>query len=34
VRELALEAKGFRLTVNGGAYQDVAQVHWHLISDG
>lgn len=34
VRELALEPKGFRLTVNGGAYQDVAQVHWHLISDG
>jgi histidine triad (HIT) family protein len=34
VRQLALEAKGFRLIVNGGAYQDVMQVHWHLISDG
>jgi histidine triad (HIT) family protein len=34
VSDLALEQKGFRLTVNGGAYQDVAQVHWHLISDG
>ena len=33
VRELALEEVGFRLIVNGGAYQDVMQVHWHLISD-
>jgi histidine triad (HIT) family protein len=30
---LALEEKGFRLIVNGGAYQDVMQIHWHLISD-
>lgn len=30
---LALEEKGFRLTVNGGAYQDVMQIHWHLISE-
>ncbi len=34
VRELDLEAKGYRLVVNGGEYQDVAQVHFHLISDG
>ena len=33
VKELALEEGGFRLVVNGGAYQDVMQVHWHLISD-
>ena len=33
VRELELEEGGFRLVVNGGAYQDVMQVHWHLISD-
>jgi histidine triad (HIT) family protein len=34
VKELALEERGFRLIVNGGAYQDVMQVHWHLVSDG
>ena len=33
VKELELEEGGFRLVVNGGAYQDVMQVHWHLISD-
>ena len=33
VKELGLEEGGFRLVVNGGAYQDVMQVHWHLISD-
>lgn len=33
VKELGLEAGGFRLVVNGGAYQDVMQIHWHLISD-
>ncbi|GAB4422785.1 MAG: histidine triad nucleotide-binding protein [Anaerolineae bacterium] len=33
VAELGLEAGGFRLVVNGGAYQDVMQIHWHLISD-
>ena len=33
VKELALEEGGFSLLVNGGAYQDVMQVHWHLISD-
>jgi histidine triad (HIT) family protein len=31
-RTLALEEKGFRLMVNGGAYQDVMQIHWHLVS--
>lgn len=33
VKELALEARGFRLIVNGGEYQDVMQIHWHLITD-
>ena len=33
VKELKLEKGGFRLVVNGGAYQDVMPVHWHLISD-
>ncbi|MDQ3927690.1 MAG: HIT domain-containing protein [Chloroflexota bacterium] len=32
VRELGLEAKGYRLIANGGAYQDVQQLHFHLIS--
>jgi histidine triad (HIT) family protein len=32
VKELNLEPGGFSLLVNGGAYQDVQQVHWHLIS--
>ena len=33
VKKLELQEGGFRLVVNGGAYQDVMQVHWHLISD-
>jgi histidine triad (HIT) family protein len=33
VRELGLEGKGYRLVVNGGEYQDVAQLHFHLISE-
>jgi histidine triad (HIT) family protein len=33
VQKLGLEKQGFRLTVNGGAYQDVMQIHWHLLSD-
>jgi histidine triad (HIT) family protein len=32
VAELALEEPGYRLIVNGGAYQDVPQLHFHLIS--
>ena len=27
-----LEAAGYRLVVNGGAYQDIPQLHFHLIS--
>ena len=33
VRELGLEDKGYRLVVNGGEYQDVKHLHFHLISD-
>jgi histidine triad (HIT) family protein len=33
VRELRLAEHGYRLIVNGGAYQDVAQLHFHLISE-
>lgn len=33
-RRLDLERHGYRLVVNGGAYQDVCQLHFHLISDG
>lgn len=32
VTELALVSPGYRLIVNGGAFQDVQQLHWHLIS--
>jgi histidine triad (HIT) family protein len=34
VRMLGLEEQGYRLVVNGGAYQDVGQLHFHLISEG
>jgi histidine triad (HIT) family protein len=32
VREFGLEAAGYRLISNGGPYQDVPQLHFHLIS--
>ena len=32
VEELDLEEAGYRLIVNGGKYQDVAQLHFHLVS--
>lgn len=34
VAEFDLETSGYRLIVNGGAYQDVAQLHFHLIAEG
>ena len=34
VRELDLERGGYRLVVNGGEFQDVPQLHFHLISGG
>jgi len=33
VRELGLDRGGYRLLVNGGHYQDVPHLHFHLISD-
>jgi diadenosine tetraphosphate (Ap4A) HIT family hydrolase len=33
VKELNLEASGYRLIANGGAYQDVPHLHFHLISE-
>ncbi len=32
VVELGLEAQGYRLICNGGAYQEVPLLHWHLVS--
>ncbi len=32
VEELGLEIEGYRLIVNGGAYQDLPQLHWHLVA--
>jgi histidine triad (HIT) family protein len=32
VAELGLEKEGYRLIVNGGAYQDLPQLHWHLVA--
>ena len=29
---LGLEKEGYRLIVNGGAYQELPQLHWHLVS--
>lgn len=33
VTKLELEESGYSLIVNGGARQDVKQLHWHLIAD-
>ncbi len=33
VREFKLEESGYRLITNGGVYQDIPQLHFHLISD-
>ena len=33
VLEFDLQKAGYRLVVNGGKYQDVAQLHFHLVSD-
>jgi histidine triad (HIT) family protein len=33
VRQYDLEGRGYRLIVNGGAYQDVPHLHVHLIAD-
>jgi histidine triad (HIT) family protein len=33
VRELDLEQGGYRLVANGGVYQDVPHLHFHLMGD-
>ncbi len=33
ITEFDLEETGYRLIVNGGQYQDVAQLHFHLVSE-
>lgn len=33
VERYGLEEKGYRLTVNGGIYQEVDHLHFHLISE-
>ncbi len=33
VREFGLEQSGYRLVANGGAYQEVPILHFHLISE-
>ena len=32
VRDFHLESPGYRLIVNGGAYQDFPYLHFHLVS--
>jgi diadenosine tetraphosphate (Ap4A) HIT family hydrolase len=32
VEEFGLEETGYRLIVNGGKYQEVPQLHWHLVA--
>src|SRR5579859_1279402 len=32
VAEFNLEAQGYRLICNGGSYQDVPQLHFHLVA--
>ena len=32
VTELNLEPAGYRLIVNGGSYQEIPQLHFHLVS--
>lgn len=33
VREFGLEQTGYRLITNGGAFQDMPHLHFHLIAD-
>jgi histidine triad (HIT) family protein len=33
VKQLGLDADGYRLLTNGGKYQDIRQLHFHLISE-
>jgi histidine triad (HIT) family protein len=33
VAEFRLDQHGYRLIANGGSYQDISQLHFHLVSD-
>ena len=33
VKRFSLETGGYRLIVNGGKYQEIPQLHFHLISE-
>jgi len=33
VKRFSLEPGGYRLIVNGGKYQEISQLHFHLISE-
>lgn len=33
VEEFELETQGYRLIVNGGSFQEVPQLHFHLVSE-
>jgi histidine triad (HIT) family protein len=33
VQEFALEGVGYRLITNGGPYQDIPHLHFHLVSE-
>lgn len=33
VKEFNLDERGYRLILNGGRYQDIPQLHFHLISE-
>lgn len=33
IKEYHLETAGYRLITNGGSFQDVPQLHFHLISE-
>jgi diadenosine tetraphosphate (Ap4A) HIT family hydrolase len=34
VETFSLTEKGYRLILNGGAYQEMPQLHFHLVSGG
>jgi diadenosine tetraphosphate (Ap4A) HIT family hydrolase len=33
IKEYKLEDKGYRLITNGGKYQNIKYLHFHLVSD-
>ena len=33
IEQFNLQSRGYRLVINGGPYQDVPQLHAHLISE-